>query len=518
MSGFSAGSIVSRLELDTSGFNAGIAQSIGNTGQFSEGFKSIAGGAMDAFGEVAKRMANGFAAGVHLMMDGLRGFGNALGGLGQTWDVLTHAVTGGIRQIASGLSSLGPIGQAVGVVLNTIADAFDFVAAAAKRAVQIAGELAEKIRAVQINAAIAGVSESFFKGIAGAARESGIGAEELAHSLAFLSRNAAEAAEGNATVAASFAKLGVAVKDSAGNIRPTEAIFNDVVDAIAALPSSAQQAQAAMDLLSRGGLQMLPLLKHGTEAIREVQEELHAASGTPMPGLDEAADKFIRLEGIVEAGYASIKRTLAEPILKAIADNFEELKATFIEAFEEIRNAFKEAFKDVDWTAAIKEGIRLVKELVIAITKIDWGAVIKAMMFMLEILMKVIEGLAKVAGWISNIAGLFGGGGGGGVGGGLSLSDIKNAGAMTPASGLPTFTPAAASSDGGGGDAGGGRDFARGSRTFNYNVAVNADVSDSTLAVAEKIRGGIRQAMTQADRQAASFQHMQDVANGVGIS
>lgn len=69
-------------------------------------------------------------------------------------------------------------------------------------------------------------------------------------------------------------KLGIDIKDAAGNARPTKDILLDVADVIASMPDGANKAALAMKLFgSRAGAELIPLFNGGSKAIRQAADE-----------------------------------------------------------------------------------------------------------------------------------------------------------------------------------------------------------------------------------------------------
>lgn len=185
---------------------------------------------------------------------------------------------------------------------------------------------AEGAHQLDIESQKAGVPAEFLEQVAAAASSAGVQVEEVAHAMAFLGRNAADAAAGNATMAKSFADLGIAFADAEGHVRPIEALFDEVANAIARLPTAGEQARAAMDLMSRGGIGMLPVLKKGAEGVNALGQEMLSFRGKSSASLIESAEQWHHLEAFASQAWAGIKAAVAEPILDYVSKHFDELK------------------------------------------------------------------------------------------------------------------------------------------------------------------------------------------------
>ncbi len=165
-----------------------------------------------------------------------------------------------------------------------------------------------------------GTTTRFLQEFRYAAQQSAVSAEAADKSLGKFSVTLGKAAEGNKEAADSFSKIGVNIADASGNLRPSEAIFRDVADAIAKLPSPAQQAAAAVAIFGRGGQSLIPILKGGADGINAFAEEAEKA------GLilkDGAIDKLEELSNSAK----KVKQEFSTGLARVIADNAEALFA-----------------------------------------------------------------------------------------------------------------------------------------------------------------------------------------------
>jgi len=106
-----------------------------------------------------------------------------------------------------------------------------------------------------------------------AAEQSGVGFGELEMGLARMQRSAAEAASGSEMQAEAFAELGVAVRNSNGELKSGEELFNDVAEGLRRTKNDTERAALAMDIFGRSGVNMLPLLMQGKRGIDALGQE-----------------------------------------------------------------------------------------------------------------------------------------------------------------------------------------------------------------------------------------------------
>ena len=103
-----------------------------------------------------------------------------------------------------------------------------------------------------------------------AAAQSGASAGEADAGLRLLNRTIGEAVGGNADAAGNFQKLGIALKDAHGEVRPTTEVIADIAEKMKNTSSQAQKTKIAMDAFGRGGVALIPMLSDGREGIEKL--------------------------------------------------------------------------------------------------------------------------------------------------------------------------------------------------------------------------------------------------------
>lgn len=101
-----------------------------------------------------------------------------------------------------------------------------------------------------------------------AAERSDVQFGSLVGALQKMSRSADEAAQGTAQQAEAFARLGVSVTDSTGQLKDSELLFTELAGAISGIPNETERTALAMAVFGRSGAQLLPLLNEGSAGIQ----------------------------------------------------------------------------------------------------------------------------------------------------------------------------------------------------------------------------------------------------------
>jgi hypothetical protein len=156
-----------------------------------------------------------------------------------------------------------------------------------------------------------------------AAGEAGVSVDAMTAGLRFLNRNLGEAAQGGEK-ALVFKKLGIAVKDANGQIRPAGDVMGDLADAIAEMPNAAEKTTTAMKLLGRGGVELIPLLNKGGEAFQEARKSMQELGGGMSKEFVESAEKAEAANVRLEFSMKGLKSTIANAMLPGFTDVVEE--------------------------------------------------------------------------------------------------------------------------------------------------------------------------------------------------
>lgn len=138
-----------------------------------------------------------------------------------------------------------------------------------------------------------------------------LGPEQMAAGMRGLSKAMVEAQEGTGRGAEVFKALGISAVDAAGNLRSPDAVLLQVADKFAGMKDGAGKAGLAVDLFSRSGLGMIPMLNLGAQGIKDLEEQsyrLGAVLGDvkdqKLLGLDDAFDD-------VNVAVAAFKKNLS---------------------------------------------------------------------------------------------------------------------------------------------------------------------------------------------------------------
>lgn len=118
-----------------------------------------------------------------------------------------------------------------------------------------------------------GMGVEAFQKLAYAAKMSGIEAEKVSTSFVKFDRMIAEAAGGNKTYMQTFKDLGIQIKDSAGNLRQPNEIFEDVADIFHNTEDGIGKTALAVELFGKSGADLIPMLNDGKAGLKAFYAE-----------------------------------------------------------------------------------------------------------------------------------------------------------------------------------------------------------------------------------------------------
>ena len=129
-------------------------------------------------------------------------------------------------------------------------------------------------------------------------------------------------------LALAFNTLRVSTTDANGNLRDSQAVFDDVIDALGRIENPTQRDALAMQIFGKSAQELNPLIKAGSDELARLAKEAHDV-GAVMSEEDVAAlEAFDDTMASVKAGVKGMLGTLATeflPIFKELAGSLQEL-------------------------------------------------------------------------------------------------------------------------------------------------------------------------------------------------
>ena len=182
----------------------------------------------------------------------------------------------------------------------------------------VAGAITKLIRAMSNAEGSSASYNAMVDELNGQLEEGSITAEEYAEALQ---------GSGNA-----FTQLGIDILDSNGNLRDSEEVFWEVIDALGQIENETEREALAMDLMGRSAKTLNPLIAAGSEGFAAIAEEARNAGYVmgeeALEGFHEFDDNLSRWDqGLVAAKRAL--GTILMPVLNDLATEGTSLLSEF---------------------------------------------------------------------------------------------------------------------------------------------------------------------------------------------
>lgn len=263
---------------------------------------------------------------------------------------------------------------------------------AAQRLHQMTLEAAADVDEVLTDSMTTGLSERTIQGLKYAENLIDVSYGTITGTLTKLTRNMAEAADGNEVLSEAFANLGVSILDTDGNLRSAEAVFYDTIDALGQIDNGTQRDAAAMELLGKSAQELNPLILQGSDALKDLAAEAEATGyvldESQLQKLGEVDDAYQRMQLQIEATK-------------------KELAVEFAPASKEAMETFARVVSDGGKALANSGLIKGLGEIVVSLTAMldpleALLGITPGLTSELQPLYTILHGIAGVFAWIAD--------------------------------------------------------------------------------------------------------------------
>lgn len=226
-------------------------------------------------------------------------------------NALNAALGNTSKQATNAAGAFGKLGQVTGKITAGFgslipAAALAGLTAIAKRTIDAADNLNDLSQRT-------GVAVESLSRFGNAAADSGSSVDEVAKAMSRLAKGVVDPAS---SASQALNRIGISAVDTNGKVKSLDEIMLSISDVFAKLPDGAQKAALAQELFGKSGVNLIPLLNQGREALSQY-------SATIDTELAQASDKFndtLNAIGIALAGPFSEAVTALLPAITSIAE------------------------------------------------------------------------------------------------------------------------------------------------------------------------------------------------------
>ena len=190
-----------------------------------------------------------------------------------------------------------------------------------------------------------------------------VSVETITGSMTKLTRSMSSASKGSKTTSQAFAKLGITITDSNGELRDRNEVFRETINALGKIENVTERDAVAMELFGKSAQELNPLILGGADALDEFGKEAEKAglvlSSSQLQNLNvlnDAVDRFKTTWSSAKMLFASTFSADMGQTIDLITDAVQRLTKAFSEGG--IEGALKELPKIVeDLAGDLKERI-----------------------------------------------------------------------------------------------------------------------------------------------------------------
>ena len=148
--------------------------------------------------------------------------------------------------------------------------------------------------------------------------------EQVTGSMAKNIKSMSKAKTGSATYVKAYERLAVSVTDANGNLRDSEDVYWDVIDALGNVANETERNSLAMTIFGKSAQTLNPLIAQGSAGINELKKEAQSVgavlSQDTLDAMNAVNDQFDRLSAQSDALKREIGVELAPSILSAATE------------------------------------------------------------------------------------------------------------------------------------------------------------------------------------------------------
>jgi hypothetical protein len=163
-----------------------------------------------------------------------------------------------------------------------------------------------------------GVTVEEYSRIAAAAAGSGVQIEDLRTGMASLTRQLDAAGQAGSPLAATFAQLGIEVRDSSGNLRSAADVLPELADALNRTDLGGRNGAIGLQLLGDGATKMATMLAGGSKGMREAAERAEALGLVIGQDFADDSEDLVASLREVSAVVSGVARVITGPLIGAL--------------------------------------------------------------------------------------------------------------------------------------------------------------------------------------------------------
>ena len=201
--------------------------------------------------------------------DKAQGLGDALNDIGGKFGISLP------KEMTNTLNGMLKIDTQTLVTIGTFAALAAAIVEAEKALISLTIESAAYADEILTQSAVTGLSTEALQEYQYAAELVDVSLDTLTSSQSKMIRSMDAARRGSKEQAEAFDKLGISVQNADGTLRDAQDVFGDAIDALGAISNETERDAIAMTIFGRSARDLNPLIKAGSDGLRELAQEAH---------------------------------------------------------------------------------------------------------------------------------------------------------------------------------------------------------------------------------------------------
>ena len=198
-----------------------------------------------------------------------KGLGDALNDIGSKFGISLP------KEMTNTLNGMLKIDTQTLVTIGTFAALAAAAVEVEKALISLTIESAAFADEILTQSAVTGLSTEALQEYQYAAELVDVSLDTLTSSQSKMIRSMDAARRGSKEQAEAFDKLHISVQNADGTLRDAQEVFGDVIDALGAISNETERDAIAMTIFGRSARDLNPLIKAGSDGLRELTQEAH---------------------------------------------------------------------------------------------------------------------------------------------------------------------------------------------------------------------------------------------------
>lgn len=243
--------------------------------------------------------------------------------------------------------------------------------------------------------------------------QNGMSIETMQNGMKTLVNQMDSAGQGTASAQEAFGALGLTWEDSTGKLKDQETMMKEAMFALADMENGTEKAKLATELFGKAGIELMPMLNNGSEAIQELTDRSHElglvmSDETVNAGvvLGDTMDDVKKAFGAVVTKLGAEFMPILQLLLEWILSHMPEIKKVIEVAFKAIKIVVDLVGKSFEFILPILttlyNWIEPYFPVIQNIVETTFGAIGKAVQIVTDIFWGVVDAIKAAISWLSS--------------------------------------------------------------------------------------------------------------------